>query len=70
MDIERTHEQAEKGNAAITVEHTQTEVAEGVGMAKKWTEAESNFLNRWMNRKLWKRWEQHLQDTSPHKESS
>ena len=44
--------------------------AQDVETAKKWAEIESNFLNRWMNRRLWKRWEEHLQDTSPHKESS
>src|ERR1700694_985908 len=70
MDIERIPEQVEKDNAAIAAGCNQTDVAEDVEMAKTWTELESNFLNRWMNRRLWKRWEEHLQDTSPHTESS
>jgi hypothetical protein len=28
--------------------------------AKRWTELEQEFLNYWMNRRLEKRWEEHL----------
>jgi len=44
--------------------------AEGLETARKWAEVESNFLNQWMNRRLWRRWEEHLQDTSQRKELS
>lgn len=28
--------------------------------AKRWTELEDEFLSRWMNRRLMKQWEAHL----------
>ena len=57
-------------NTQNVEENELTLTAEELEMAKMWTELESNFLNRWMNRRLWKRWEEHLQDTSQHKETS
>jgi hypothetical protein len=29
--------------------------------AMRWRELEIQFLNEWMNRRLWKRWEAYLQ---------
>lgn len=53
-----------------TASTASTATAEEQAEMDKWNELELTFLNEWMNRRLWKRWEHHLQDTSRHKGTS
>jgi hypothetical protein len=58
---------SERGEMTETTEKNENSKspAQQSDEAKRWTELESDFLNRWMNRDLTKRWEKYLLDKSP-----